>query len=105
MTNRDIVKNYIYKMSKGEVISLEDYVREVFKGKDKVALREYCREQQIYYKKGSSRKMLLQRIYGMCKTGLSYKILQTSDIRDESIQDYYRRIYREVSYMCEGQYE
>lgn len=96
MTNRDIVKNYIYKMSKGEDISLEDYVREVFSGQDKVQLREYCKEQEIYYKKGSSRKMLLQRIYGMCKTGLSYKILQTSDIRDESIQDYYKRIHREV---------
>lgn len=93
MTTRDIVKSYICKMSKGEVISLEDYVREVFKGKDKVELREYCNEQEIYYKKGSTREELLQRIYGMCKTGLSYKILQTSDSRDESIQDYYRRIY------------
>lgn len=95
MTNRDIVKNYIYKMSKGEDISLEDYVREVFSGQDKVQLREYCKEQEIYYKKGSSKEMLLQRVYGMCKTGLSYKVLQTSDITGESIQDFYIRIYRE----------
>lgn len=94
MTNRDIVKNYIYKMSKGEDISLEDYVREVFRGKDKIELRRYCKQQEIYYKKGSTREMLLQRIYGMCKVGLSYKILRTSDIVGESIQDYYKRIYK-----------
>ena len=41
----------------------------------------------------TTREMILQRIYGMCNIGLSYKILQTSDIIDESIQDYYRRIY------------
>lgn len=93
MTTRDIVKNYIYKMNKGEDISLEDYVREVFSGQDKVQLREYCKEQEIYYKKGSSREMLLQRIYGMCKTGLSYKILQTNDIIGESIKGYYKKIY------------
>ena len=92
MTNRDIVKIYICKMSKGEDISLEDYVREVLKGQDKVQLREYCNEQGIYYKKGSTREMMLQRIYGMCKTALSYKILQTTDIIGESIQDYYKRI-------------
>lgn len=93
MTTREIVKSYIYKMSKGDVIGLEDYVREVFRGQDKVKLRKYCKEQEIHYKKGSTREMILQRIYGMCNIGLSYKILQTSDIIDESIQDYYRRIY------------
>ena len=93
MTTREIVKSYIYKVSKGEDISLEDYVRGVFKGQDKVRLRKYCKEQEIYYKKGFTREMLLQRIYGMCKVGLSYKILQTSDIIGEPIQDYYKRIY------------
>lgn len=96
MTTREIVKSYIYKMSKGDFISLEDYVRKVFTGYNKVDLRSYCKEQEIYYKKGSSKEMLLQRVYGMCKTALSYKILQTSDIVGESIQDYYKRIYREV---------
>lgn len=95
MTTRDIIRNYILKMTKGEFIGLEDYVREVFRGQDKVKLRKCCKEQGIYYKKGSTREQLLQRIYGMCKTGLSYKILQTSDITGESIQDYYIRIYRE----------
>lgn len=93
MTTREIVKSYICKMSKGEVIGLEDYVREVFRGQDKVKLRRYCKEQGIYYKKGSTREQLLQRIYGMCKTGLSCKILQTSDIIGEPIKDYYKRIY------------
>lgn len=95
MTTRDIIRNYILKMTKGEVIGLEDYVREVFRGQDKVKLRKYCKEQEIYYKKGSTREMMLQRIYGMCKTALSYKILQTNDITCESIQDYYIKIYRE----------
>lgn len=93
MTNRDIVKNYIYKMSKGEDISLEDYVREVFRGKDKIELRRYCKQQEIYYKKGSNREMMLQIIYGMCKTVLSNKMLRTSDIVGENIHDYYKRIY------------
>lgn len=95
MTSREIVGNYIYKMSKGEIIALEDYVRTIFKGQDKVKLRKYCKEQGIYYKKDSTREMLMQCIYGMCKTALSYKILQTSDITGESIQDYYIRIYRD----------
>lgn len=93
MTTREIVFNYIYKMSKGDVIGLEEYVRELFKGQDKVKLRKYCKEQEIYYKKGSTREQLLQRIYGMCKVGLSYRILQTSDIVGEPIKDYYKRIY------------
>ena len=93
MTTRDIAKDYIYKMSKGEDISLEDYVREVFKGQDKIQLRRYCKEQEIYYKKGSTREMLIQRIYGMCNVGLTYKILRTSDIVGEPIKDYYKRIY------------
>ena len=93
MTTRDIIRNYILKMTKGEVIGLEDYVREVFRGQDKVKLRKYCKQQEIYYKKGSNREMMLQRVYGMCKTVLSYKMLRTSDIVGENIQDYYKRIY------------
>ena len=92
MTTRDIIRNYILNMTKGEVIGLEGYVREVFSGQDRVQLRKYCKEQGIYYKKGSTREMILQRIYGMCKTALSYKVLQTSDITGESIKDYYKRI-------------
>ena len=93
MTTREIVKSYIYKMSKGEVIGLEDYVRKLFKGQDKVKLRKYCKDQGIYYKKASTREILIQKIYGMCNTGLSYKILRTTDITGEPIQDYYKRIY------------
>ena len=93
MTTREIVRNYIYNMSKGEIIALEDYVRTIFKGQDKVKLRKYCKEQEIYYKKGSTREMLMQCIYGMCKTALSYKIFQTTDVIGESVRAYYTRIY------------
>ena len=95
MTTRDIVKNYIILNANGAEAGLEDYVRKVFTGYSKVDLRSYCKEQEIYYRKGSNREMMLQRIYGMCKTALSYKILQTNDITGESIKDYYIRIYRE----------
>lgn len=95
MTTRDIVKNYIILIANGSEIKLDDYVRKVFTGYNKVDLRSYCKEQEIYYSKSSTREMMLQRIYGMCKTALSYKILQTSDITGESIQDYYIKIYRE----------
>lgn len=87
------VKELINKYSKGEFIKAEDYVREMLKGKDKVELRKMCKENEIYYKKGSTREMLFQRLYGMVNTVLGFKILKTSDVRNESLQDYYKRIY------------
>lgn len=87
------VKELITKYANGEFIKAEDYVREVLKGKDKVELRKMCKENEIYYKKGSTREMLVQRLYGMVNTVLGYKILRTNDIREESLQDYYKRIY------------
>ncbi len=93
MTTREIVRNYIYEMCTGKSMTLEDYVREVFRGQDKVKLRKYCKDQGIYYKKASTREILIQKIYGMCNTGLSYKILRTTDITGEPIQDYYKKIY------------
>lgn len=87
------VKELITKYSKGEFIKAEDYVREVLKGKDKTELRKMCKENEIYYKKGSTREELVQRLYGMVNTVLGYKILRTSDVREESLQDYYKRIY------------
>lgn len=93
MTTREIVRNYIYEMCTGKSMTLEDYVKEVFRGQDKVKLRKYCKDQGIYYKKASTREILIQKIYGMCNTGLSYKILRTTDITGEPIQDYYKRIY------------
>ncbi len=93
MTTREIVRNYIYEMCTGKSMTLEDYVKEVFRGQDKVKLRKYCKDQGIYYKKASTREILIQKIYGMCNTGLSYKILRTTDITGEAIQDYYKRIY------------
>lgn len=92
MTTRDLVKNYIILIANGSEIGLEDYVRKVLVGYNKVDLRSYCKEHEIYYRKGSNREMMLQKIYGMCKTALSYKILQTNDITGESIKDYYKRI-------------
>ena len=90
---QQIVKELITKYAKGEFIKAEDYVREVLKGKDKVELREMCKENEIYYKKGSNREMLVQRLYGMVNTVLGFKVLKTSDVRNETLQDYYKRIY------------
>lgn len=87
------VKELITKYSKGEFIKAEDYVREVLKGKDKVELREMCKENEIYYKKGSNREELIQRLYGMVNTVLGYKVLRTSDVKNESLQSFYKRIY------------
>lgn len=87
------VKELITKYAKGEFIKAEDYVREVLKGKDKVELREMCKENEIYYKKGSNREELVQRLYGMINTVLGYKVLRTCDVRNESLQNFYKRIY------------
>lgn len=87
------VKELIDKYSKGEFIKAEDYVRGVLKGKDKVELREMCKENEIYYKKGSNREELIQRLYGMVNTVLGYKVLRTSDVKNESLQSFYKRIY------------
>lgn len=87
------VKELIAKYAEGEFIKAEDYVREVLKGKDKVELREMCKENEVYYKKGSNREELVQRLYGMVNTVLGYKVLRTSDIRNESLQNFYKRIY------------
>lgn len=93
MNTREIVKDYICKMVNGDDITLEQHVRNTFSGQDKVQLRKYCKNQEIYYKKASAREMLLQKIYGACKTSLSYKILLTSDAKNETIQSYYKKIY------------
>ena len=87
------VKELIAKYVEGEFIKAEDYVREVLKGKDKVELREMCKENEIYYKKGSNREELVQRLYGMVNTVLGYKVLRTSDVKNESLQSFYKRIY------------
>ena len=87
------VKELITKYAKGEFIKAEDYVREVLKGKDKVELRKMCKENEIYYKKGSTREELVQRLYGMVNTVLGYKVLRTCDVKDESLQSFYKRIY------------
>lgn len=87
------VKELISKYAEGEFIKAEDYVREVLKGKDKSELRMMCKENEIYYKKGSTREELVQRLYGMVNTVLGYKVLRTSDVRDETLQDFYKRIY------------
>lgn len=92
------VKELITKYSKGEFIKTEDYVREVLRGKDKVELRRMCKENEIYYKKGSSREELVQRLYGMVNTVLGYKILRTCDVRNETLQDFYKRIYNREYY-------
>ena len=93
MTAREIIKKYMYQKINGSKFSLEEYVREIFKGQNKLQLKQYCDEQVIYYKSGSSREMLIQKIYGSCNTILSYIILMTSDIKGESQGDYYKRIY------------
>lgn len=93
ITTSEILKNYIEEVIKGNDIGLENYVREIFKGQDKTELRRYCKEQEIYYKKASTRERVLQKIYGSCNTGLSYKLLMTSDVTGESEVDYYKRIY------------
>lgn len=87
------VKELITKYSKGEFMKAEDYVREILRGKDKAELRKLCKENEIYYKKGSTREELIQKLYGMVNTVLGYKVLRTSDIRNESLEDYYKRIY------------
>lgn len=87
------VKELISKYAEGEFIKAEDYVREVLKGKDKSELRNMCKENEIYYKKGSNREELVQRLYGMVNTVLGYKVLRTSDVRNKSLQDFYKKIY------------
>lgn len=73
MTIRMLVNSYL---DQNENLRLEDYVRKTFEGCDKAELRRYCKEHEIFYKKSSTREMMLQRIYGMCKTVLSYKLLK-----------------------------
>lgn len=89
----EIIKGYMYTQIKGERIGLEDYVREIFKGKNKDELKQYCEEENIYYKKSFSKEMLFQKIYDSCNRILSYMILKTSDITNEKRTDYYKRIY------------
>ena len=93
INTNEIVKNYIEGIINGKGIDLESYVRETFKGENKDELTRYCEENNIYYKKGSTREMLLEKIYGSCNSQMSYSILSTSRVSGESKVDYYKRIY------------
>lgn len=93
INTNEIIKNHIEGIINGKGIGLESYVREIFKGENKDSLIRYCEENSIYYKKGSSREMLLEKIYGSCNTQMSYSLLSTSRVSGESKADYYKRIY------------
>ena len=90
---KTIVNQYIYRLSNGENIKLEDYLKGIFGELSKGQLKKYCDNQNIYYKSSFNKEMLFQKIYGACKTSLSYMILMTSEIKGESLREYYYRIY------------
>ena len=93
INTNEIVKNYIEGIINGKGIDLESYVREIFKSENKDELIKYCEENSIYYKKGSSREVLLEKIYGSCNTQMSYSLLSTSRASGESKVDFYKKIY------------
>lgn len=94
ITTSEIVKNYIEGIIKGNGLGLEEYVKDLFKGKNKDGLKQYCNDNNIFCKsRDVNRSDFLDRIYGSCNTQLSYKILMTSDIDNETTVDFYKRIW------------
>ena len=90
----EIVKNYIEAVIKGKGLGLEEYVKETFKGKTKAELKQYCNENNVFCKSRDENKSdFLDRIYGSCNTQLSYKILMTRDMENETMVDFYKRIW------------
>lgn len=88
-----LVKNYIYQLSIDKDIDLEDYIKDIFRNISNARLKNYCNENCIYYKSNFNKEMLLQRIYGSCNSILSYKILSAKTIENETIKEFYYRLY------------
>lgn len=88
-----IVKNYIYQLSINEDMDLEGYVKEIFVGVTNARLKKFCNENCIYCKSNANKEMILQRIYGSCNSILGCKILAAKSIENESIKEFYYRLY------------
>lgn len=94
MTTLEIVKNYIEEVIEGNSNNLESYVNMLFKDNTKEELKRYCKENTIYISYRDDKKEdILNRIYGSCKSQLDYRMLSMSKRNDESIIDFYKRIY------------
>lgn len=87
-----ILMNYIHKLSIDD-IKLEDYIKDMFGNVSNARLKEYCKNNCIYYKSNSNKKTLLQNIYGSCNTILSYKMLAIKSIEGETKKEFYNRLY------------
>lgn len=91
----EIVKNYIEGVIKGKGLGLEEYVKEILKGKTKAELKQYCNENNIFCKiRDDNRSDFLDRIYGSCNTQMTYLILGSKSVDGESETEFYERIYK-----------
>lgn len=88
-----ILMNYIHKLSINDDIKLEDYIKDMFGNISNARLKEYCKNNCIYYKSNSNKETLLQNIYGSCNSILSYKILSLKTIEGETRKEFYYRLY------------
>lgn len=93
----EIVKEYIYKLSEGEDIDLEEYVEELFKGCSKEELKQYCKDNNIFLRtRDTDREDIIGKIYGSCNTQVGYNILGIRTVDGERIQKHYKRIYENM---------
>lgn len=88
-----ILMNYVHKLSLDDGIKLEDYIREMFGNISNARLKEYCKNNCIYYKSNSNKETLLQNIYGSFNSILGYKILRLKSIEGETRKEFYNRLY------------
>ena len=90
---KTIVNQYIYRLSNGENIKLEDYLKGIFGELSKGQLKKYCDNQNIYYKSNFNKEMLFQSIYGSCNSILGYRILSAKTVENETRKEFYYKLY------------
>jgi hypothetical protein len=97
MSSQEIARSYIYKLSMGEEVDLEEYLEELFKGCSNAKLKQYCKSNSIYLRpRDTDREDIMWKIYGSCNTQVTYNFLGTKSIDGESNQEHYKRIYENM---------
>lgn len=88
-----IVNQYIYRLSNEENIKLEDYLREILGELSKGQLKRYCNNNNISFNPSDDKEKLFKRIYELSNSMLEYMLLTTEKLKNESLREYYYRIY------------
>lgn len=89
----EIIKESIYRKSQGEDISTENILSEALKGISKKELVNIYKENELFLNSKWTKQEMIERLEGACNRRIGALIMMTVEIKGESLQDFYKRIY------------